>query len=123
MDRKRVVVVCPGRGSYTRETSNYLSNSLPEMDEFIKTFEVIEYVEAEDDYDKFCMVNRDNDNRKAMSLFIVYLTNYHMISTDSVISLTKQLKAMFQENMEKSDSIKIVEEICENLFIIITKCE
>ena len=39
MDRKRVVVVCPGRGSYTRETSNYLSNSLPEMDEFIKTFD------------------------------------------------------------------------------------
>ena len=39
MNKKRVVVVCPGRGSYTREPSNYLSNSLPEMDEFIKTFD------------------------------------------------------------------------------------
>ena len=24
MDKKRVVVVCPGRGTYTRETSGYL---------------------------------------------------------------------------------------------------
>ena len=93
------------------------------FDEFLKTFQVIEYVDSEEDYDKFCLVNRDNDNRKAMSLFIVYLTNYNMISTDSVVSLTKQLKAMFQENMEKPDCSKIVEEICENLCIIITKCE
>ena len=91
--------------------------------EFIKTFEVIEYVEAEDDYDKFCSVNRDNDNRKAMSLFIVYLTDYNMITSDSVISLTKQLVDKFQENIEKPDCKKIVEEICENLFIIVTKCE
>ena len=26
MRKKRIVVVCPGRGSYTRETSNYLEN-------------------------------------------------------------------------------------------------
>ena len=39
MNRKRAVVVCPGRGSYTRETSKYLDNSLPEMDEYIKIFD------------------------------------------------------------------------------------
>ena len=91
--------------------------------EFIKTFEVIEYVEAEDDYDKFCSVNRENDNRKAMSLFIVYLTNYNMISSDSVILLSKQLVEKFQENIDKPNCKKVVEEICENLYIIVTKCE
>ena len=25
MDKKRVVIVCPGRGTYTRETSGYLA--------------------------------------------------------------------------------------------------
>ena len=39
MNKKRIVVVCPGRVSYTRGTSNYLSNPLPEMDEYIKTFD------------------------------------------------------------------------------------
>ncbi len=46
-----------------------------------------------------------------------------MISSDSVISLTKQLVEKFQENIDKPDCKKVVEEICENLFIIITKCE
>lgn len=110
--------------SELKEKITIISNIFEKSyDEFIKTFEVIEYVEAEDDYDKFCSVNRENDNRKAMSLFIVYLTNYNMISPDSVISLSKQLIEKFQENIEKTDCKKVVEEICENLFIIITKCE
>ena len=25
MDKKRIIVVCPGRGTYTRETSGYLA--------------------------------------------------------------------------------------------------
>ena len=27
MNKKRIVVICPGRGSYSRETSNYLVDS------------------------------------------------------------------------------------------------
>lgn len=91
--------------------------------EFIKTFEVIEYVEAEDDYDKFCLVNRDNDNRKAMSLFIVHLISLDMVTTESGIELTEQLIEKFKENIEKDNCDKVAEEICENLFIIITNCE
>ena len=91
--------------------------------DFIQTFQVIEHVEAEVDYDKFCSVNKENDNRKAMSLFIVYLTHYNMITSNSIISLTKNLVEKFQENIDIKDCKKIVEEICENLFIIITKCD
>ena len=88
--------------------------------EFIKTFEVIEYVDAEKDYDKFCLVNKENDNRKAMSLFITHLINFEMVSVDSGIQLLHELKDKFKENIEKQDCKKIVEEICENLFIIMT---
>lgn len=91
--------------------------------EFIKTFEVIEYVDAEDDYDKFCLVNRDNDNRKAMSLFIVYLISLDMVSASSGITLIGELIEKFKENIQKEDCDKIAEEICENLFIMITNCE
>ena len=58
-----------------------------------------------------------------MSLFIVYLTNYNMIENQSIVSLTKQLLDKFQENIEKENCKKIVEEICENISIIVTKCE
>ena len=88
--------------------------------EFIKTFEIIEYVDAEEDYDKFCLVNKENDNRKAMSLFITHLINFEMATIDSGIELLNQLKEKFQYNIEKENCNKLVEEICENLFIIIT---
>ena len=36
MTKKRVVVICPGRGSYTRETSNYLSDLSSEVSNHLK---------------------------------------------------------------------------------------
>jgi len=39
MAKKRVVVVCPGRGSYTRETSNYLSDLKPDINNHIINFD------------------------------------------------------------------------------------
>ena len=39
MAKKRVVVVCPGRGSYTRETSSYLSDLKPDISNHINNFD------------------------------------------------------------------------------------
>ena len=39
MAKKRVVVVCPGRGSYTRETSDYLSGLKPDISNYIINFD------------------------------------------------------------------------------------
>ena len=36
MSKERLVIICPGRGSYTRETSNYLVNSNEEFNSFIQ---------------------------------------------------------------------------------------
>jgi len=39
MNKKRVVIICPGRGSYTRETSSYLENSLSYLTEYLSDFD------------------------------------------------------------------------------------
>ena len=39
MAKKRVIVVCPGRGSYTRETSNYLSGLKSDISNHIISFD------------------------------------------------------------------------------------
>jgi len=87
---------------------------------FVETFDKIEYVDPEKDYDQFCVINRENDKRKAMSLFITYLMKREMISLDSVIVLVKQLQTKFRENIADENCENIVEEICENLFIMLT---
>ena len=35
MSKERIVIICPGRGSYTRETSKYLDNANKEFISFI----------------------------------------------------------------------------------------
>ena len=39
MNKKRVVIICPGRGSYTRETSGYLENSSSYLTEYLSDFD------------------------------------------------------------------------------------
>ena len=39
MNKKRVVIVCPGRGSYTRETLGYLDNSPSYLKEYLSNFD------------------------------------------------------------------------------------
>ena len=87
---------------------------------FVETFDQIEYVDPEKDYDKFCVVNRENDKRKAMSLFITHLMKREMVSVESVIGLVKQLQTKFSKKIAAADCENVVEEICENLFIILT---
>ena len=39
MHKKRVVIICPGRGSYTRDTSNYLRDLSPEINKQLIGFD------------------------------------------------------------------------------------
>ena len=46
MTKKRIVVICPGRGSYSRETSNYLVDSDSNMTSLIKSHDKIRFSEG-----------------------------------------------------------------------------
>ena len=41
MIKKRIVVVCPGRGSYSRETSNYLVHSDSDLNSLIRSHDKV----------------------------------------------------------------------------------
>ena len=46
MTKKRIVVICPGRGSYSRETSNYLVDSDSNMTSLIKSHDKLRLSEG-----------------------------------------------------------------------------
>jgi hypothetical protein len=50
----------------------------------MQLFNCIEYVDSEKDYDKFCKINKDNERRKALSLFFVNLTSNGIISENKL---------------------------------------
>ena len=46
MTKKRIVVICPGRGSYSRETSNYLVDSHSNLNYLIKSHDKVRLAEG-----------------------------------------------------------------------------
>lgn len=89
------------------------------MDEFTKLFSKIEYIDSKKDYDKFCEINKVNENRKAMSLFIVNLMKEGVVDADTVIDIVRQLQELLWENIRGNGKTNEVDELSENLFIII----
>jgi|UniRef100_A0A6C0AK38 hypothetical protein len=86
---------------------------------FMELFEKIEYVSPEQDYDKFCQINKTNEKRKALSKFFINLMNNNIIEKEEIISIIMLLIEVTDRNLEISDSRYIIEEISENLYILI----
>jgi len=89
------------------------------LGEFLGLFESIEYCDPKKDYDKFCTMNKNNDRRKAMSLFIVNLMKQGIIQPDQVIELVLNLQKLIREYIKTPGKTNELDEISENMFIII----
>lgn len=89
------------------------------LSEFLGLFRSIEYCDPKKDYDKFCEMNKTNDRRKAMSLFIVNLMKQGIVAPDQVIDLVLDLQKMIRDYLKTPGKTNELDEISENLFIII----
>jgi len=89
------------------------------FDQFIGLFGSIEHADAKKDYNRFCEVNKTNDKRRAMSMFIVNLMKVGVVTTTQTLDIVQQLQTLIQEHMRQTDRANEVEELTENLFIIL----
>lgn len=88
---------------------------------FLDLFNNIVYVDASVDYDKFCKINKDNEKRKALSMFFVNLMNKNIISKTKIIEITQTLATLLYNYISDEDRKNEVNEIAENLFILYNK--
>lgn len=91
------------------------------VDCFLDLFNTIRHVEAEEDYDEFCAVNKENNKRRALSSFFVHLMKQTVISPDKVISLIDILMNKFQDYINQENKKNEVDEIVENLVVMISE--
>lgn len=89
------------------------------MKDYMKLFQTIDYIDPKKDYDKFCEINKSNDKRKAMSLFIVNLMKTGIVSTGEVIDIVLNLQRTLNENLKIAGKTNELDEISENIYIII----
>ena len=85
---------------------------------FSTLFENIRYV-SEENYDEFCLVNKENSKRRAISSFFVHLMKEGVIEASKIANIIVNLSDKFIEYISKEGMKNQVDEICENLFILI----
>lgn len=91
------------------------------VDCFLDLFTTIRHVEAEEDYDEFCAVNKENNKRRALSSFFVNLMKQTVISPDKAIGLIDILMNKFHDYINQEDKKNEVDEIVENLVVMISE--
>lgn len=89
------------------------------FDAFMTVFDDIRYVDADEDYDMFCKVNKENGKRRSLSCFFVHLMNNDIIQKDKIMDIIENLVNRFIGLMDEEGNKDIILEIGENLIILI----
>lgn len=88
------------------------------FNQFINLFNNIEYVEPNENYDKFCKINKDNEKRKALSSFFINLMKNNIISREKIIKIIENLLNQLIGYINENDKKNEVDEITENISIL-----
>jgi hypothetical protein len=90
------------------------------LEGFTNTMNTIIYVDQKDNYDDFCKYNKDNDKRKATSMFITNLVKNNVIQSEVLVNIIQTIQSNLNTYMNKENKVNEVEEIIENIFILLT---
>jgi hypothetical protein len=88
---------------------------------FLLLFNTIEYVVPEEDYDKFCKINKDNEKRKSLSVFFVNLMINGIIDKVKIVYLLKTLLLQLSEFSIIPNKRNEVDELIENVALLYKK--
>lgn len=85
---------------------------------FLDKFESIEYISPEEDYDAFCRINKENDKRRALSMFYLNLYCIGVLPIEKIEHLLVQIMNKLLETIQLPDKAAHVEEYTENIGIL-----
>ena len=91
------------------------------LNTFLEIFMNIEQSNPDEDYDKFCKVNKNNERRKSLSSFFVNLTLNNIISNEKITDLTCDLMNKLVGFITQENKKSEVDELVENIFILYNK--
>jgi len=93
---------------------------MTKFDNYVDLFKNIESGNQNEDYDKFCKLNKINEKRRALSLFIVQLIKLNVIKPSKIIDIILNLQTDLMYSVEWNQETHKCEEMCENIYIFIS---
>ena len=89
------------------------------IEKYNESIEKIRYVDPDEDYDNYCVINKENYQRKSLLKFIVKSVEIEIYSFNEILVIVNKLFERLNTNLSDKDNININEEIIENLFMIL----
>jgi hypothetical protein len=88
---------------------------------FVTLFTNIEYVDPNENYDKFCEINKINEKRKSLATFYINLMNNGVISKTEIMQITRNLLADVYKFITIENKKNEVEELTETIALLYKK--
>lgn len=87
--------------------------------EYIESFNTIEMVDPDKNYDLFCQNNKKNEDRRSKSKFFINLAKRgNHFDVYKISEIIKNFVDLLKNTIEKENKLFMVEEVTENLYIL-----
>jgi len=86
---------------------------------YVSNIKFIEYSDPEDNYELYCNNNKQNDARKAMSVFLVNLMKLKMLPVLRILNIMVAFQTLVMEYIDEENKVNEVDEITEVLFLFL----
>jgi hypothetical protein len=91
------------------------------LKQFIGLFTNIEYVDPNENYDRFCEINKINEKRKSLATFYINLMNNGIITQTEIMQITRNLLADVYNFISVENKKNEVEELTETIALLYKK--
>jgi hypothetical protein len=91
------------------------------LEKFTELFENIDYVDPNENYDKFCEINKINEKRKSLATFYINLMYCGVVSKRDIMVITRNLLAKVYEYISVENKKNEVEELTETVALLYRK--
>lgn len=88
------------------------------VNKFVDLFNVIEYVDPKENYDKFCEINKMNEKRKSLASFYLNLMINGIIDKQQIINITRNILEQIYTYISIEDKKNEVDELSETIAIL-----
>jgi len=106
-----------------KEMIQYYPSFFTQIPDFVTTYkntydDIID-IDANDNYDGYCDLVKQNDYRRSNSSFMISLTQKKLVDETELITIIDSLFDKVLDNIDNEDKTALIEEITENLSIFI----
>ena len=91
------------------------------LDIYSEQTEIFSYVDPDQDYDKFCVINKENEQRKSVLSFVIHAVAEDIYSFNIIRDILSKYFATLDLQKKEKEMSYANDEIIENIFVIFSE--